>query len=150
MPQKRRIRLELTSEDGDRVVLIMEGRIDREKLMQLADFLELYGGPSGTGRAAEQGLGESKLAKLARAVAKYFPFSYFSSRDAVEAYISEYREPISLSTASTYLARLADRGYLEKRGAGNSIRYRVAKPRGQRPALSAEDILGYSEDNTFP
>lgn len=123
---KRRIKLELTDEDGDKVVLIFEGKLNREKLMQVADFLELYG-------ASEDSRYElyaegSKLSKLARVISKYFPMSYFTSRDAVEAYISEYREPLSLSTASTYLARLAERGYLEKMGSGNSIRYRLARP----------------------
>ena len=30
----------------------------------------------------------SKLAKLARVISKYFPATYFTSREAVEAYIS--------------------------------------------------------------
>lgn len=123
---KKRIKLELTNDYGDRLILIVEGRIDREKIMQLADFLEVYGGSHSedTGYALLEG---SKVAKLARVVTKYFPLSFFSSRDVVEAYISEYREPLSLSTASTYLARLADRGFLERHGSGNNIRYKLAQ-----------------------
>ncbi len=124
---KKRIRLELTSDDGDRLILIMEGRIDRDKIMQLADFLELYGG-SQNESLNHPLLEGSKVAKLARVITKYFPLSFFSSRDIVEAYISEYNEPLSLSTASTYLARLADRGFLERHGSGNNIRYKLAQP----------------------
>ena len=132
---RRRVKLELTDENGDRVILIFEGRVDRERLMQVADFLELYGGGSEPRHDAySEG---SKLSKLARAISRHFPLSYFTSRDAVEAYISEYREPLSLSTASTYLARLAERGYLEKTGSGNSIRYRLARPRPPRPREEA-------------
>ncbi len=122
---RRRVRLEMTNEDGDKIILIMEGRIDREKLMQVADFLELYGG--GGREQRHEYLENSKLAKLARILPKYFPLSYFTSRDAVEAYIAEYREPLSLSTASTYLARLAERGYLEKVSVGNMVRYRLSR-----------------------
>ncbi|OYT43529.1 hypothetical protein B6U84_05885 [Candidatus Bathyarchaeota archaeon ex4484_40] len=126
------MRLEITSEDGDKIVLIFEGKLNREKLIQMADFLELYGGGEMEPRY-EQYFEGSKLEKLARVISKYFPVSYFSSRDAVEAYISEYREPLTLSTASTYLARLAERGYLEKTGSGNMIRYRIARRRPRRP-----------------
>lgn len=123
---KKKIKLELTNDEGDRLILIVEGRIDREKLMQLADFLELYGG-SQNDNVNHPLLEGSKVAKLARVITKYFPLGFFSSRDVVEAYIAEYREPLSLSTASTYLARLADRGFLERHGSGNNIRYKLSQ-----------------------
>jgi len=120
----------MMNEDGDKIILIFEGRISREKLMQVADLMELYGGLSESERQEHYYEG-SKLAKLARVISKYFPVTYFTSREAVEAYISEYREPISLSTTSTYLARLSERGFLERRRLGGVIRYRVARPQSQ-------------------
>jgi DNA-binding transcriptional ArsR family regulator len=126
---RKKIRLEMVDDNGDKLVLIFEGRLSREKLMQMADLLELYGGLTGKEQNEEQYYENSKLGKLARILAKYFPFGYFTSRDVVEAYMTEYREPITLSTASTYLARLAERGYLEKNKLGNQIRYRLAQPR---------------------
>jgi len=127
MRSRKRIRFEMIGEDGDKVILIFEGRLDREKFLQVADLIDLYGGFSER-KSEERYLEGSKLAKLARAVSKYFPVSYFTSRDAVEAYIAEYREPITLSTASTYLARLSERGFLERVRAGNTIKYRLARP----------------------
>jgi len=124
---RKKIKLELTNDDGDRLILIMEGRIDREKLMQLADFLDLYGG-SQNENINHPLLEGSKVAKLARIITKYFPLGFFTSRDVVEAYIAEYHEPLSLSTASTYLSRLADRGFLERHGSGNNIRYKLLQP----------------------
>ncbi|MEM0329184.1 MAG: BlaI/MecI/CopY family transcriptional regulator [Nitrososphaerota archaeon] len=126
---RKKIRLEMVDDEGDKLVLIFEGRLSREKLMQMADLLELYGGLGGREQEEEQYYENSKLSKLARILAKYFPFGYFTSRDVVEAYMTEYREPITLSTASTYLARLAEKGYLEKYRSGNQIRYRLAQPR---------------------
>jgi len=127
---RKKIRLEMVDDNGDKLVLIFEGRLSREKLMQMADLLELYGGLAGReNQDEEQYYENSKLGKLARILAKYFPFGYFTSRDVVEAYMTEYGEPITLSTASTYLARLAERGYLEKHRLGNQIRYRLAQPR---------------------
>lgn len=129
---RSKIRFEMTNEDGDKIILIFEGRISREKLMQVADLMELYGGLSESDRQEHYFEG-SKLAKLARVISKYFPVTYFTSREAVEAYISEYREPISLSTTSTYLARLSERGFLERRRFGGVIRYRVIRRQPQIP-----------------
>jgi len=127
---RSKIRFEMTNEDGDKIILVFEGRISREKLMQVADLMELYGGLSESD-GQEPYFEGSKLAKLARVISKYFPATYFTSREAVEAYISEYREPISLSTTSTYLARLAERGFLERRRFGGVIRYRVIRNQPQ-------------------
>ena len=126
---KKRIKFELTDEKGDKVTLIFEGRLSREKFMQMADLIEFYGGFSAQPERGEYYYESSKLAKVAQVIAKYFPFGYFTSREVVEAYMTEYREPITLSTTSTYLARLSDRGYLERVKSGNSIRYRLARPR---------------------
>jgi len=126
---KKRIKFEMTDENGDKVIVIFEGKLSREKLLQMADLMELYGGFSTEEQREEYYYENSKLAKLARVVAKYFPFGYFTSRDVLEAYMAEYREPISLSTVSTYLTRLSERGYLERGKSGNTIRYRLTQPR---------------------
>lgn len=126
MPAKRRIRLEMMDEDGDKVTLIFEGKVTREKLLQLADFVELYGGGEDSERIS---LAENKLTRLARVIEKYYPISSFTSKDALESYVAEYKEPITLSTVSTYLARLADRGFLERVAGSQTIKYRLLRER---------------------
>jgi len=118
---RKRIKLEMENGDGDKISIIFEGSLNREKLFQLADFLELVGGTS----EPQVEVKGSKLAKIIEVIEKNFPFSFFTSRDVVEAYEYEFREPIALSTVSTYLARLAERGFLERAGAGNFAKYRV-------------------------
>jgi len=49
------------------------------------------------------------------------------SREALEAYAEEYGEEIPLSTVSTYLARLTERGFLERVKGQGFIRYRLAR-----------------------
>jgi len=70
------------NEDGNRIVMIFEGRISREKLMHIADFMELYCGFSEQDRQEYRYEGR-KLAKLTRIISTYFPATYFTSRDAV-------------------------------------------------------------------
>ncbi len=125
MPARRRVRLEVVGDDGDRLTVILEGRVTREKIMQLADLVDLYGG----GPSPQQPV-ENKLTRLARMIEKRFPYAEFTSRDVVEAYEAEYGEKLTLSTASTYLSRLAERGFLERAGGMlNNIRYRLLRGR---------------------
>lgn len=120
---RRRLRLEMVDEDGDRITLIIEGNLTREKVLQVADLIELYGGHQERTVPLE-----NKLVRLARAVERRLASGPFTSRDAVEAYREEYGEEISLSTASTYLARLTERGFLEREPSpGGAVRYRLAR-----------------------
>lgn len=121
---RRRVKLELFDESGDKVTLIFEGRITRDKIMQLADFIELYGGAEASKAHAADG---SKLTRVMKIVERYFPFSKFSSKEVQRMYEAEYREPIGLSTVSTYLSRLADRGILERDASGGQVRYRILR-----------------------
>jgi len=117
--------MELVDESGDKVTVIFEGCLSREKILQLADLAELYGGNFNQRAGGENG---SKLDRLLSVVEKYFPFGYFTSRDVLEAFQAEFREPIPLTTVSTYLCRLADREALQRVGSGRgSIRYRVSR-----------------------
>ncbi len=121
----------METDEGDKISIVFEGSLSREKLFQLADFLELIGGPS-EGQTDFKG---NKLTKMLEVIEKNFPFSFFTSRDVVEVYQYVYREPIPLSTVSTYLARLAERGYLERSGAGNMARYRMVHQERQERRL---------------
>lgn len=121
LPRKR-LKLEMVDEDGDKITLVVEGNITREKILQLADLMELY-----SGQSERSHVFENKLVKLARALEKRFPNSDFSSREALEAYAEEYGEEIPLSTVSTYLARLTERGFLERVKGQGFIRYRLAR-----------------------
>ncbi|MCD6235395.1 MAG: BlaI/MecI/CopY family transcriptional regulator [Thaumarchaeota archaeon] len=143
---RKRVKFEMTSENGDRIVLIFEGNLSREKLMQLADLMELYGGSAAQEREEEYYYENSKLSKVARLISKYFPFGYFTSREVIEAYMAEYREPITLSTVSTYLSRLSERGFLERSRSGNTIRYRLAQPKIPRSRDISLGIRGYDLD----
>ncbi|MEM2872420.1 MAG: BlaI/MecI/CopY family transcriptional regulator [Candidatus Caldarchaeum sp.] len=118
---RKRIKLEMETSEGDKISIVFEGSLNRDKLFQLADFLELVEGPS----ESQADVRVNKLTRVMELIEKRFPFSPFTSREVAEVYQHEYREPISLSTVSTYLARLAERGYLERFGAGNMARYRM-------------------------
>ena len=122
----RKIRVELFNGSGDRYTITFEGQVTREKALRLLDLVELLGGVptinSGWNRPTSE---LSKIDKIRLLVEKRFPIGWFSSKDIQSTYEEEFKEPISLSTVSTYLSRMADRGILIKNGTSNRRRYRI-------------------------
>lgn len=127
----RKIRVELFDSEGNRYTIAFEGQITRDKAVRLLDLVELLGGvpnsehdAEANGSTAENQL--SKYEKVRKVIQRNFPLILFSSRELQTAYEQEYKEPISLSTAATYLSRLASKGIVLKNGASNNLKYRLA------------------------
>ncbi|MEM2118565.1 MAG: hypothetical protein QW840_00380 [Candidatus Bathyarchaeia archaeon] len=126
----RKMRVELFDSEGNRYTIAFEGQITRDKAVRLLDFVELLGGVAnnaGDGNAnRESFIGEqTKFDRVRHIIQKNFPLTWFSSKEVQTAYEEEFKEPLGLSTAATYLARLADRGALLKTGPPNSLRYKL-------------------------
>ncbi|MEM0253615.1 MAG: hypothetical protein QXR17_05695 [Candidatus Bathyarchaeia archaeon] len=134
MPAKR-IRIEIFDNEGNKYSISFEGRVTREKTLRILDLVELLGGlPSdlshnidGTFNSVSESGPSSKYEKVAFIIRKYFPIAWFTSKDVQEAFENEFKEPISLSTISTYLSRMVDRGLLIKSGSSNKLKYRISR-----------------------
>jgi hypothetical protein len=125
MPVKK-MRVEVFDGSGNRYTITFEGNVTREKALRLFDLIELLGGiPSGNPTPKESASPYSKYDKLRLILEKHFPIVWFSSKDAQLVYEQEFKEPIGLSTVSTYLSRMADRGILTKSNTPNGKYYRV-------------------------
>jgi len=121
----RKVRIEIFS-NGDRYTITFEGQVTREKAIRLLDLVELLGGmPTITPESKVSSSDMPKIDKVCLVAEKKFPVGWFSSRDIQTSYEEQFNEPIRLSTASTYLSRLADRGILTKSGTSNQRRYRI-------------------------
>jgi len=125
------MRVELFDSEGNRYTIAFEGQITREKALHLLDLVELLGGmpseetTSGTGNnLANNSL--SRFEKVHFIIKKHFPIIWFSSKDVQAVYEQELKEPIGLSTISTYLSRMANKGLLLRTGGANSLKYKVA------------------------
>jgi hypothetical protein len=128
MPAKR-MRVEVFDGSGSRYTVTFDGNVTREKALQLLDVVELLGGMPGVSRPEDQTPSEMpKLEKMRLIVERNFPIIWFSSKDVQTVYEQELKEPVNLSTVSTYLSRLADRGILMKSGGVYSRRYRLVAP----------------------
>ena len=136
----RKIRVELFDSDGNRYTIAFEGQVTRDKALKLLDLVELLGGGmpvEGGGSGARATIPNSSVSifeKVYLVIQKNFPLVWFSSKDIQSIYEQELKQPISLSTVSTYLSRMANKGVLLKTGSQNSLKYKTA------PALPQASI----------
>lgn len=126
----RKMRVELFDNEGNRYTVAFEGQITRDKAMRLLDLVELLGGMPSEAPAAGPNLppvnSTSRLEKVRSVIQKSFPLVWFSSKDIRAVYEQELKEPISLSTVSTYLSRMSNKGYLIRTGGSNNLKYKIA------------------------
>lgn len=127
----RKMRVELFDSEGNRYTVAFEGQVTRDKALRLLDLVELLGGMPGEGPASGSGAPaaanvSSRFEKIRSVIQKSFPLVWFSSKDIQSFYENELREPISLSTVSTYLSRLASKGWLLRTGGPNNLKYKIA------------------------
>lgn len=130
MPTKK-IRVELLDDEGNRYAITFEGLVTRDKAMRLLELVELLGGVPASGAPVAQQFeqfndGSSKYNKVCVLASKHFPIVWFSSRELQLVYEQELKQPISLSTVATYLARMTTRHLLLRTGASNNLKYKLA------------------------
>lgn len=123
------MRIELFDSEGNKYTIAFEGQITREKALRLLDLVELLGGmPSGGGNPGINAASNefSKYDKVRMVIQRHFPLVWFSSKEIQYSYEQEFKEPISLSTVATYLARMTNKGMLVRAGTSNRLKYKVA------------------------
>jgi len=120
----RRLKMEFYDAEGVRHSIAIDGPVTKEKVSKILDLVELM---SGTPHASATALGLSprKFDRLASTIISQLKGRNFTSREARKAFETTFREKIPLSTVSTYLTRLADRGVLEREQETLGLVYRV-------------------------
>jgi len=127
----RKMRVELFDNEGNRYTVAFEGQITRDKALRLLDLVELLGGMPGENPTSNVGGVQlagavSRFDRVRSVVQKSFPLVWFSSKDILSYYEQELKEPISLSTVSTYLSRMAGKGFLLRTGGPNNLKYKIS------------------------
>jgi hypothetical protein len=122
----RKVKIEFFDDHGTRHTVTIEGHVTRDKISRVLDYVELMGGASAN--SSNERLIEASRSKFDRIrfiVVNRFSDRVFSSKDVQEAYLQFYGEEIGLTTVSTYLSRLVDRGVLIRSGSSAEWRYAV-------------------------
>lgn len=133
----RKMRVKMYDEDGDCYTITFEGHVTREKAVHLLNLTELLGGLREKRAEWTQQISNlSKYGKIRLLIKRNFPQDWFSSKDIRNAYEKIFEEPIQLSTVSTYLSRMTNRGFLTRIGKHRNQRYKmVVEGTVEPPAL---------------
>ena len=128
----RRLKVEFYDAEGARHTIAIDGPVTREKVGRVLDLVELMGG---TSRASPMALGLSqrKFDRLTSMIISQLKDKPFASAEVRRMFELSFREKIPLSTVSTYLARLSDRGVLDREARGNALIYKVKLAEEKRP-----------------
>jgi hypothetical protein len=120
----RRFKLEFYDDEGVRHAITIDGQITREKVGKLLDLVEMM---AGTPKATASALSVSprKFDRLASMIITSLKDRSFTATEAKKSFEVVFPERIQLSTVSTYLVRLAERGVLNRTVAGRTVTYRV-------------------------
>ena len=121
----RKMKVEVFDETGNRYTISLEGSVTRKNALRILDMVELLGGMPGVSPETKYVQELSKFDKVQFVVEKHFPLAWFSAKEAQSLYEKETNDPVGLSTLSTYLARLAERGTLVKSKNSNKVVYRL-------------------------
>lgn len=130
---RKRVKVEFQDDTGTKYSLAVEGRISREKVLKIIDLMELVEGD----HSLQPPLIDksSVFGKVMGIIDSSYQGKDFSTADIARDYEEEQLESISLSTVSTYLSRLTERGTLQRQKFGNSWVYRRVHLAIDRPSL---------------
>ena len=98
-----RIKIDLDDGNGNKIAISFIGKITRDKVIKILDFVELINGTylNKIGKESNEEL--SKFDKIQEIVKRKFPIGWFTSQEIMISYEDTFEEPIGLSTVSTYL-----------------------------------------------
>ena len=135
----RRLKVEFYDSEGVRHSIAIDGPVTKEKVGKILDLVELMAGTTQTSPTA-LALSPRKFDKLASTIISQLKGRSFTSGEARTAFETTFREKIPLSTVSTYLTRLADRGVLEREQEKLGLVYRI-KIEEQKQSLARDPSL---------
>ena len=123
----RKIRVDVVDGNGNRYTVTFAGNVTRDKAIRLLEIVELLGGmpDSSNPEFSSQTQSLSKFDKVKLVVEKHLPIVWFATKDVWAIYEQEFKEAISLSTISTYLSRMVNRGLLLENETSNRKRYKI-------------------------
>lgn len=116
----------MTDDEGTTYSLSLHGRFSHDKVMRMMELLDLLGQTEHDTSVKPAADESTAFGRTLRLIESSYATREFSSADIARDYEDKHSTPIPLSTVSTYLSRLVDRGVLKRQKFGNSWVYRVS------------------------
>ena len=129
---RKKVKVEITDEEGTTYSLALHGKFSHEKVMRMMDLIDLIGQADYNAARTVPPNESTTYGRILILIQSSYATKEFSSADIARDYEERHGSPIPLSTVSTYLARQADRGILSRQKFGNSWVYHMTRvPHGQ-------------------
>jgi len=122
----RKLKLDVSDEEGNKISITITGELDRNKVLQVLDFVELLNVGS-LPNEKRSVVDLSKFERLQLVIKRKFPIGWFTSQELMIAYEDTLNEPIGLSTVSTYLHRLVNKEVLMRAGSSAERKYKLLR-----------------------
>jgi hypothetical protein len=124
---RKRIKIELEDENGEKYNLSLQGNLSKEKIMNVIEFVQMFEKNS-TDNIFEHKESDIKLgSKLWNIITENFRYHTFTSSDLLRIYKDLYYESIQLSVISIYLSRFYIRKQLSRSKNGKQWVYALIK-----------------------
>ena len=133
-----KVKIEFTDQKGAKYFFAVQGP-SKENMSKLLEFVESISETQTDIQPEAEQIADTNFSKVYGLVQNKFRFGSFTSSDMLEAYEQHFQLKSTLSTMSTYLARLAERRVLTRSRNGSGWIYRLARQvKPQEDTLSME------------
>ena len=124
---RKRIKIELEDENGEKYNLSLQGNLSKEKIMNVIEFVQMFEKNS-MDNIFEHKESDIKLgSKLWNIITENFRYHTFTSSDLLRIHKDLYYESIQLSVISIYLSRFYIRKQLSRSKNGKQWVYALIK-----------------------
>lgn len=124
---RKKIKIELEDENGERYNLTLQGTLSKEKIMNVIEFVQLFDKNS-IDSSFERRESDTKLgSKLWNLIIENFKYHTFTSSDILRIYQDLYYQSIQLSVISIYLSRFYLKKQLNRSKNGKQWIYTLVK-----------------------
>ncbi len=137
-----KIKIEFNDQAGAKYSFAVEGP-SKENVVKIMDFIESMSGPVPQNQDFQEDDApiDTNFARVYGLIETKFKFGSFNSNDVLEAYEHEFELPSTLSTISTYLARLTKRRLLTRSRNGAGWSYKLLRMEQKDTELVADQQL---------
>jgi Penicillinase repressor len=122
---RKKVKVEITDEEGTTYSLALHGQFSHEKVMRMMELIDFLGQTDHNTIATLPPNESTTYGRILKLVQSSYATKEFSSADIARDYEDRHASQVPLSTVSTYLSRLADRGILSRQKFGNSWVYHI-------------------------
>ena len=120
---KKKIKIEFFDSSDIKHTISLDGEVSKDKISQVLDYIDLMGGTTHDIPAVMKKDISNKFDRVKKLVLSEFSDKIFNSKGVQSEYFKVYDERIPLSTVSTYLSRLVDKGFLSRGGSSGEWNY---------------------------